>query len=115
MTEFDSVEFNNMIQKLADEDKFSGAVLVVKEEKVVFEKAYGLACKRFNVKNGIDTRFNIGSLNKLITKMAILLLVQRGQLDLDDLVGKHIPDFREDIATKVKIKHLISFTSGLGD
>jgi CubicO group peptidase (beta-lactamase class C family) len=100
---------------MVSEDKFSGVALVHKGGEVVFEKAYGLACKTFDVPNNIETKFNIGSLNKILTKTAILQLLQRGLLDLDDKVGQYLPDFPEDIATKVTIKQLITFTSGLGD
>jgi CubicO group peptidase (beta-lactamase class C family) len=103
------------IEAMAEEDKFSGAVLIAKDDKVVLEQAYGLAEKRFKTPNTIDTIFNVGSLNKLITKVAILQLVQKGLLELDDLVGKHIPDFKDEITSKVRIRHLISFTSGMGD
>ena len=115
MSELDVGKFQKMLEDHVEQDRFSGAVLVTKDEKVVFEKAYGMACKRFNVPNQIGTKFNIGSLNKTITRIAILQLVQKGELNLDDLVGKHLPDFREDIASKVMIRHLIEFTSGMGD
>ncbi|MFW9907600.1 MAG: serine hydrolase domain-containing protein [Candidatus Thorarchaeota archaeon] len=108
-------EIQAVIEEMADQDKFSGSVLIAKGEKVLFEKAYGYACKRFNVKNTIETIFNIGSLNKQFTKIAILQLHQKGLLEFDDLVGKHIPDFKDEIASKVTIRHLLTFTSGLGD
>jgi len=115
MNDFNEKEFEGLFQTLVDADKFSGVVLVAKEDEIIFEKAYGYACKNFEVPNQLDTKFNIGSLNKVITKIAILQLLQNGKLTLDDLVGKHLPDFPKDIATKVKISHLISFTSGMGD
>lgn len=115
MTDFNKKEFEGLFQTLVDADKFSGVVLVTKEDEIIFEKAYGYACKNFDVPNQLDTKFNIGSLNKVITKIAILQLLQKGKLTLDDLVGKHLPDFPKEIATKVKISHLISFTSGMGD
>ena len=115
MTEFNEKEFEQIFNDLADADKFSGVVLVAREDEILYEKAYGYACKNFQVPNQLDTKFNIGSLNKVITKIAILQLLQQGKLTLDDLVGKHLPDFPKDIATKVQIKHLISFTSGMGD
>ncbi|MFW9808235.1 MAG: serine hydrolase domain-containing protein [Candidatus Thorarchaeota archaeon] len=115
MEEINVHGLDDLLQKMAEQDKFSGVALVHRNGDVMFEKAYGLACKTFNIKNNMNTKFNIGSLNKLITKTAILQLMQQGLVDLDDLVGKHLPEFRKDIAEKVKIRHLISFTSGLGD
>jgi len=115
MSEFNEKEFEKIFTDLFEADKFSGVVLVAKENQVILERAYGYACKNFDVPNQIDTIFNIGSLNKVITKIAILQLLQKGLLTLDDLVGKHLHEFPKDIATKVKISHLISFTSGMGD
>jgi CubicO group peptidase (beta-lactamase class C family) len=112
---FETGELDAYLKQMTDKDAFSGVVLVDKEGEVILERAYGFACKTFGVKNRIDTKFNVGSLNKIFTKIAILQLKQKGLLKLDDLVGTHLPDFREDIATKVRISHLIEFTSGLGD
>lgn len=115
MPQFNTKEFETIFQKLVNENRFSGVVLVAEGDKIVFERAYGMANKSFNVPNQMDTKFNIGSLNKLITKIVILQLHQKGLLDFDDPVGKFLPEFPEAIAKKVKVKHLISFTSGLGD
>jgi D-alanyl-D-alanine carboxypeptidase len=115
MTGFDPRQLEDYLQDLTEQDSFSGTVLVDKEGEVILEKAYGQACKTFGVPNRVDTKFNIGSLNKIFTKVAILQLKQRGLLELDDLVGQHLPDFRQDIASKVRIRDLISFKSGLGD
>jgi len=104
-----------LIENLVDEDKFSGAVLVADESDIVFEQAYGLAEKRFNVPNTIDTIFNLGSLNKLITKTAILQLLQAGKLDLDRPIGAYLTGFNEEILSKVTIRHLIALRSGMGD
>ena len=115
MTEFDEKKFQDIFQKFYNEDKFSGVILVAREDDIIFEKEYGYACKSFQVANTMDTKFNIGSLNKLITKIAILQLVQKGKLTLDDYVGKHLDDFPDEIKSKVKIHHLLEFTSGMGD
>ncbi len=115
MADFQPKQLDDYLQRLVRENRFSGAVMVDLNGEVSLEKAYGLACKTFSVPNRTDTKFNIGSLNKIFTKIAILQLKQRGLLSLDDLTGQHLPDIRKDIATKVRISHLISFTSGLGD
>jgi len=104
-----------VIEEMVKHDTFSGTVLIAKGDDVLVERAYGYACKRFNVQNTVDTIYNVGSLNKMFTKIAILQLKQKGLLELDDFVGKHLPDFKEEIAKKVKISHLLSFTSGMGD
>ena len=108
-------ELAAVVKKLADGDVFSGAVLFAKDGKPVFQGAYGFANKDFNVPNKIDTKFNLGSMNKMFTAVAIARLVEKGKLSYDDQLSKFIPDFPDAAsAQKIKIKHLLSHTSGLG-
>lgn len=109
-------ELRTLMDRLAQADAFSGAVLLAKDGKVLFKQAYGLASKRFNVPNKIDTKFNLGSMNKMFTGVAILQLVQRGKLSLDDPLSKFLSTewLPREITDKVKIKHLLTHTSGLG-
>ncbi|MFN7930497.1 MAG: serine hydrolase domain-containing protein [Blastocatellia bacterium] len=108
-------ELETFMKKLADADVFSGAVLLAKDGVPVFKGAYGMANKDFNVPNRLDTKFNLGSMNKMFTAVAIAQLVERGKLSFDDPLAKFLPDFpnKED-AEKIKIKHLLSHTAGLG-
>lgn len=97
-------------------DQFSGAVLVAKDGKVVFAQAYGLADRDQQIANTLDTRFRIGSMNKMFTATAILQLVQAKKISLDDTVGKFLPDYpNKDLASKVTIRHLLTHTGGTGD
>lgn len=109
-------EIETFMKRLADADAFSGTVLLAKDGKVLFKKAYGLASKRFDVPNRIDTKFNLGSMNKMFTGVAILQLVERGVLSLDDPLSKFVSEewFPKETADKIKIKHLLTHTSGLG-
>lgn len=104
------------LKRLATADVFSGSVMVVKDGKPIFQNAYGLASKAYNVPNRIDTKFNLGSMNKMITGVAIAQLVEQGKLSFDDTVGKILPDYpNKEVAEKVKIHHLLTHTSGLAD
>ena len=97
-------------------DEFSGTVLVAKKDGVVFQKAYGLASKEYNVPNRIDTKFNLGSINKTFTQVAIGQLAEQGKLSFDDKLGKHLPDYpNHDAAEKVTIRQLLDMKSGIGD
>ncbi len=103
------------LEERSQADKFSGAVLLARDGKVLFKKAYGLASQRYNIANQVDTRFNLGSMNKMFTGTAVVQLAERGQLNFDDRVGKHLPDFpNREIAEKVNIHHLLTHTGGLG-
>src|SRR6476469_6556821 len=81
------------VQKLVDANQFSGSLLVAKDGKPVVQRAWGLADVETKAPNTIDTKFNIGSINKFFTKTAIAQLAEAGKLSLDDTVRKHLPDY----------------------
>jgi CubicO group peptidase (beta-lactamase class C family) len=108
-------ELEAFVRKLATADLFSGTVLLARNGVVVYKGAYGIANKDFNAPNRIDTKFNLGSMNKMFTSVAIAQLVETGKLSFDDPLSKFIPDFpNADAAKKIQIKHLLSHTAGLG-
>lgn len=95
---------------------FSGVVLIAHDGKTVLEKAGGLANRADGTPNRIDTKFNLGSINKLFTKVAIAQLMTAGKLSLDTRLGAILPDFpSKDAAPKITIGHLIEMKSGIGD
>jgi D-alanyl-D-alanine carboxypeptidase len=101
---------------LADIGQFSGVVLVAKNDKVIFNKAYGPADQTFKVPNDTATRFCIGSMNKMFTSVAIGQLVQAGKLSYTDTLAKILPDYpNQTIAKEITIAQLLTHTSGLGD
>ncbi|MFN0138688.1 MAG: serine hydrolase domain-containing protein [Pyrinomonadaceae bacterium] len=98
------------------EDKFSGTVLIAKGGKPVFVKAFGMASKEKKLANRIDTKYNLGSINKVFTMLAVGMLADEGKLSLDDKLGKILPDYpNADAREKVTIRHLLAMTSGVGD
>ena len=108
-------ELEAFSKKLADADVFSGTVLLARNGQVVYKGAFGIANKDFNSPNRIDTKFNLGSMNKMFTSVAIAQLVEKGKMSFDDPLSKFIPDFpNADAAKKIQIKHLLTHTSGLG-
>jgi len=115
-----SAEFLKTAEKYLDDlaktDAFSGVVLVAKDDKAVFSRAYGLASKEHGLANRPDTKFNLGSINKTFTRVVIGQLVQQGKISFDDKLGKYLPDYpNRDAAEKVTIRHLITMKSGIGD
>ncbi|MEO6726632.1 MAG: serine hydrolase, partial [Blastocatellia bacterium] len=104
------------IDQQAAEDNFSGVVLIAKGGKPLLHKAVGLASKETKTPNRIDTKFNLGSINKIFTQVAINQLIERGKLSWDDKLGKYLPDYpNKDAAEKVTIRQMVEFTSGVGD
>ena len=117
LTDAEVVEqLRTYMDRLARRDVFSGTVLLAKGGKPLFSGAYGEATKDFGVKNTIDTKFNLGSMNKMFTSVAIMQLVEAGKVSLDDTLGKFLPAgaMRADVLSKVRVKHLLTHTSGLG-
>jgi D-alanyl-D-alanine carboxypeptidase len=106
-------------KKLAEDSvagRFSGAALVAKSGKPLFAQAYGLSDREHKTPNTLNTRFRIGSMNKMFTAVATLQLIQAGKLALDAPIGKYLTDYpNKDVATKVTINHLLSHTGGTGD
>jgi len=97
-------------------DEFSGVVLIARNANVLFHEAYGFADREAKVPNAKDTKFNLGSINKNFTRAAVLQLVRQGRIALDDPIKKYLPDYpNAEAAEKVKVRHLLSMTSGIGD
>src|SRR5579872_6010169 len=72
---------------------FSGTVLVAQKGKVIYEKGFGLADKELNVKDKIQSVYQIASLTKQFTACAILLLAEDAKLSVNDKLDKYFPDF----------------------
>jgi D-alanyl-D-alanine carboxypeptidase len=97
-------------------DAFSGAVLLARDEQAIWKKAYGMASKEFQVPNRPDTKFNLGSINKIFTQISIGQLYEDGKLSMADPIQKFIPEYPNTrAAQKVTIRHLLDMSSGIGD
>jgi CubicO group peptidase (beta-lactamase class C family) len=92
---------------------FSGNVLVEKNGKIVFEKAYGLADRDNRLGNTVATRFHIASMSMQFTAGAVLRLVDAGKVSLDEHIGDFVPGIEG--ANKITIRHLLTERSGLPD
>ena len=104
------------LNRLVTKDAFSGAVLVARSGEPIFERAYGEASKSYHAPNAVDTKFNLGSMNKMFTAVAIAQLVEKSVLSWDDPVGKWLGSdwVRPEVGEKATIRHLLTHTSGLG-
>jgi D-alanyl-D-alanine carboxypeptidase len=104
------------VREEASADRFSGAVLVAKDDKVLFSKAYGLADREREIPNTVQTRFRIGSMNKMFTAVAILQLVEAGKVNLTASLGTYLTDYpNHEVAEQVTIHQLLTHTGGTGD
>lgn len=93
-----------------------GAILLVKNGKVIWQNSFGVADIITNEKITTGTLFNVGSISKTIVAYGILKLAAEKKISLDDSLYKYFPDFiKKAIAKKVKLVHLLTHTSGLPD
>jgi CubicO group peptidase (beta-lactamase class C family) len=110
-----AAEAGKFLRQSADAGEFSGVVLVAKDGKPFFFEAYGLANRDFEAPNRKDTKFNLGSINKVFTQVAVAQLASQGKLALSDTVRKHLPDYPSPAADRITIQQLLTMSSGLGD
>ncbi len=110
------VKLKAMFNTACAKDEFSGAYLVAKGGKIISEAACGEASKRYHVANTIDTRFNVASVGKMFTAVAIGQLAEAGRLSYADPVSKYLDAswLSPEVAKKITISQLLSHTSGLG-
>lgn len=104
------------LRQRAGDDMFSGAVLVQRDTNVLFERAFGDADKQFSIPNRVDTKFNIGSICKFFTRIAIGQLLQAGKLSLDDHLSSLLPEYpNAAVARRITVDQLLTMRSGMGD
>ena len=109
-------EIRRHVELAAAEDRFSGVVLVNKGSRTIFHRAYGWAEKGFKVPNRPDTKFNLASMNKMFTSVAVAQLVAAGKFSFTDKLATVLPAYpNKQAAEKIAIHHLLTHTSGLGD
>jgi CubicO group peptidase (beta-lactamase class C family) len=109
----DAAAIDTYLQPYVRSGNFAGDVLVEKDGKVIFEKAYGFADRERHVRNTPATRFHIASMSMQFTAAAVLRLVDAGSIGLDEYVGDFIPGIKG--AEKITIRDLLTERSGLPD
>lgn len=99
----------------AAEDAFSGVLLVAHGDEVLLQRAWGLADRDAGTPVTLDTRFRLGSMNKMFTAVAVLQLVEAGTLSLEGSVGQSLPGYPNADIAKVTLRQLLTHAGGTGD
>jgi CubicO group peptidase (beta-lactamase class C family) len=103
------------LDSLTKAGQFSGVAVLAKNGVPVFQRAYGMADRERHVANNLETAFNLGSINKVFTQIAILQLRAAGKLDLDSTLATYWPDYpNKAVASRITIRQLLRHTSGIG-
>lgn len=112
-----NVTFSQTIQELLDGyyayNRFQGSVLIMEGEKTIFQKGYGYADEAGKILNDQNTVFDLGSVSKTMTAVAILKLHDEGKLSVYDRVDTYIPNFINDKTDSITIINLLNHTSGI--
>jgi CubicO group peptidase (beta-lactamase class C family) len=107
-------KIDSLIQSELKETNGPGGVfLISKKGKPIYEKAFGMANLELDSKLNTNSIFQIGSMTKQFTAVAILMLEEQGKLKVSDPVAKYIPSYPN--GDKITIHHLLTHTSGIKD
>ena len=103
---------DEVVRASFEADEFTGAVLVARDGEVLLDRGYGFANREWSVPNDGDTKFRLGSVTKQFTAVAIMLLNERGLVDLDAPVKTYLPD-APAAWDGVTVRHLLTHTAGV--
>lgn len=104
-----------LADSLARSNALSGVILLARDGKPVFEHAYGPADRERRVVNTVGTAFNLSSIGKRFTQVAVAQLVASGRLNLDSTIASVWPDYpNPEVARQVTIRQLLQHRSGIG-
>lgn len=109
-------KIRKQLKILEKENYLSGVVLIAKNDNILYKEAFGFSNLADNVRNNTDTKFNLASMNKMFTGMAIMQLAEVGKISFQDKVSKYLTDYpNKSIADSVTIHQLLTHTSGMGN
>lgn len=101
----------NLNEYFKKQKKFSGSVLVAKNNEIIFNESYGYSNKEKGIKNTLQTKFMIGSMTKSVTALCIMQLAEKGMLSVQQNIEDYIPDLYK--GQGITIHHLLTHTSGI--
>ncbi|HYI26148.1 MAG TPA: serine hydrolase domain-containing protein [Thermomicrobiales bacterium] len=106
---------HQVVERYVDSGEFTGSVLVRRGEETLLAEARGFAHRGFAVPNTVDTRFDIASVTKIFTAVAVMQLVERGAIALDTPVMPYLGITGTKISDAVTVFHCLTHTSGIAD
>lgn len=106
----DTLQLNRFLRENHDNNQFDGIALIAQNDQILYSISLGYANNEYKTPFDHTTKFQIASLSKQFTAFGILILEQENKLKTEDYVYRHLPKFPYK---NIKIKHLMSHTSGL--
>ncbi|GAB3509888.1 serine hydrolase domain-containing protein [Emticicia fontis] len=108
-------KLDSLLQAHIGKDEAGMAVLVIKNGKILYKDGFGLANIEAQVPITPQTNFRMASVSKQFTAACIILLENEKKLSYEDNLLKFFPDFNKEVGSRIKIKHLLTHTSGILD
>jgi len=105
-------QIDDLISNAYNPNEPGATLLIAKDNKVIYRKAFGMANMELGVSMKPEMVFEIGSISKQFTAVSILMLVESGKLSLQDEITKFIPDY-PTAGNKITVHHLLTHTSGI--
>ncbi|MEO7445502.1 MAG: serine hydrolase [Ferruginibacter sp.] len=103
----------NIMKTYHNYNMFDGAVLVAEKGKIIYQSAFGLANREWNIPNTVETKFMLGSVSKPLTAVLMLIQIQKGLIQASKSISYYLPEFLNKPAAKVTIRQLLNHTSGI--
>jgi D-alanyl-D-alanine carboxypeptidase len=103
------------VDSLAKAGQFSGVAVLARNGVPVLQHPVGMADRERGIAINAETAFNLGSINKAFTQIAISQLRAAGKLDLDSTLANYWPDYpNKEVARRITIRQLLRHSSGIG-
>lgn len=106
-----AAEINDIFNQAYPAESPGAAVLIAKDDKVIYRKAFGMANLELQVPMKPENVFQLASITKQFTSVSILILMEKGKLNLKDPLTKYLPDFPR--GNEITLHHLLNHTSGI--
>lgn len=93
--------------------QFNGTILIKNNNNIIYERAFGLANREWNIENTLDSKFLIGSVSKSYTALMVLILVDEGLIDLNATINTYIPRYEGPGKNQATLHQMLTHTSGI--
>lgn len=109
---FKEFKIDSIFRRLSSGNHFNGCVLVAQHGQIIYKNSFGIANPMLNEPLSINSVFQLASVSKTITGVAVLQLIEEEKIGLDDFVSLFFPSFPYN---NVTVRNLLSHTSGIPD
>ncbi|WP_062058619.1 serine hydrolase domain-containing protein [Sediminicola sp. YIK13] len=104
-------KIDGYIKPYLEMNAWSGSIHIYQNGNPIFQKGYGYADKEWEIKNSLETKFRIASISKVFTEVAVLHLVENGEISLDDTLSQYFLDYPR--GNEISIRQLLTHRSGI--